>query len=80
MVEKYRGYEIDYWMKPIPIRCMDFGFAHEDFDGAEDSGDNRYGYAGSLEEAREMIDEQIAEDLDERGVIRLALFDTREVW
>lgn len=33
-----------------------FGFRHKDFDGL---GDNRYGHAGTLKEAKELIDEQI---------------------
>ncbi|KKN88792.1 hypothetical protein LCGC14_0243990 [marine sediment metagenome] len=63
---EYRGYRIYYWAKPIPCRAMDWGFAHEDFDGA---GDNRWGYAASKEEAKAAIDEQIEDNMEEFPLI-----------
>jgi hypothetical protein len=54
---KYRGYTISHEPKPIPDRSADFDFSHEDFDGAPDSGDNRCGTAGSIEDACEQIDD-----------------------
>lgn len=66
---EYRGYLIEYWAKPIPCRAMDWGYAHEDFDGAPDSGDNRWGYAPSLEEAKAAIDEQVEDNMEEFPLI-----------
>ncbi len=57
----YRGYEISFDAKPIPTRSHDWGWTHEDFDGAEDANDHRCGYSGTLEAAKEEIDEQLAE-------------------
>ena len=57
----YRGYRIDFDAKPIPDRSHDWGWAHEDFDGAEDANDHRYGYSRSLAAAKADIDEQLAE-------------------
>lgn len=59
---RYRDYDITYDLKPIPTSAFDFNFAHEDFDGAPDSHDVRSGNAGSLKEAREMIDEIIEDE------------------
>jgi hypothetical protein len=53
MSETYRGYRIDYDPPPIPVRCCDWQFAHEDYDGPED---NRCGHAPSLEAAKAEID------------------------
>ena len=66
MVEKYRGYTISYWAKPVPTRAWDYDFSHEDYDGAPDSGDNRCGNARSLEQAKEFIDELIEEEEADR--------------
>lgn len=38
-----------------------YSFAHVDFEGAEDSTDGRYGYCMSLEDCKDVIDEQIAD-------------------
>jgi len=54
--ESYRGWHIAYDPPPIPVRTCDWQFWHDDFDGAEDSGDNRYGHASSLEAAKAEID------------------------
>ena len=58
----YRGLHIYYEPPPIPWRSMDWCFHHEDFDGAIDSHDGRYGHAGSEQACRDAIDEMIAED------------------
>ncbi|MCP4169957.1 MAG: hypothetical protein GY758_04190 [Fuerstiella sp.] len=56
---KYRGYTITYDPPPIPIRAHDWQFAHDEYDGPEDT---RIGYAKSLTDAMHEVDEQIAED------------------
>lgn len=38
----------------------DFAFCHDDFDGADDANDNRYGSARTVEEAKAAIDEMEA--------------------
>ena len=53
----YRNWHIYYDPPPIPTRKCDWHFYHDDFDGAEDSHDDRCGDAGSLEAARRAIDE-----------------------
>jgi len=53
----YRGYVITYDPPPIPDRRWDWQFQHEQFDGAEDSRDNRYGQAASLTDCFCAIDE-----------------------
>jgi len=57
MMNKYRGYTISFDPKSIGSRAFDWDYAHEDFDGALYSGDDRCGSAGSLEECKEQIDE-----------------------
>lgn len=57
----YRGWWVSYDPPPIGVRCCDWQFHHDDFDGAEDSGDSRCGSAGSLGEALAEIDEREAE-------------------
>jgi len=44
---KYRGYTITHNPKPIPLRSFDWDFAHDDYDGAVDSKDDRCGSVGS---------------------------------
>ncbi len=58
----YRGYKITHSLKPIPTSAFDFNFAHEDYDGAPDSHDVRSGNAGSIVEAKELIDEIIEDE------------------
>ena len=48
---KYRNYTI---LKSDLI--LDYDFAHNDYDGAEDSGDERIGSADSIEHAKRQID------------------------
>ena len=57
----YRGYHIRFDPPPIPVRSCDWSWHHDDFDGAPDGNDNRYGHSASLEEAKAAIDEQISE-------------------
>ena len=52
----YGDWHIHYDPPPIPSRDCDWHFYHDDFDGAEDGGDNRYGHARSLEECKQEID------------------------
>jgi hypothetical protein len=56
---KYRGqtgtWLIEYDPKPIPDRSHDYNYAHEDYDGAPDSEDDRCGCSGSVEECIEEI-------------------------
>jgi len=54
----YRGaWHIWFDPPPIPIRSMDWHFMHDDFDGADDSMDNRCGHAPTAEACRAAIDE-----------------------
>lgn len=53
----YRGYTIRYDPPPIPDRRWDWQFQHDQFDGAEDSGDRRYGQAASPQDCMYAIDE-----------------------
>jgi hypothetical protein len=64
MVKKYRGYSITIWANPFPGSDWECDFAHEDYDGAPDSGDHRCGAARSLEQAKELIDEQIEDNME----------------
>lgn len=52
----YRNFIITYEPPPIPVRSMDWQWAHEDYDGAPDSYDGRFGYSISLREAKADID------------------------
>jgi len=56
---KYRGYTIEHIFPPIPIRQFDWGFYRED-----DAGDCFSGYAATAHEARNEIDELIAESME----------------
>lgn len=54
----YRGYHI--YPNPVNIAAsVDWCYAHKDFDGAPDAGDNRYGYAASIEACKAEIDERL---------------------
>jgi hypothetical protein len=53
---KYRGWIISHYPPPIGDRSHDWQFAHEDYDGPEDS---RIGTASSLEGAMAEIDEML---------------------
>lgn len=54
----YRGWHIYYDPPPIPTRSCDWQFYHDDFDGAPDAGDNRCGFAPTLDAAKAEIDER----------------------
>lgn len=53
----YRGYHIYFDAPPIPTRSCDWHFYHDDYDGAPDAGDNRYGHGPTEADCREQIDE-----------------------
>lgn len=57
MLTSYRGYCI----RPHHGAGPAWYWQHKDFDGP---GDDRYGYANSEAEARELIDEQLAEEVE----------------
>lgn len=50
----HRGYRI-YVATDGPYA---YAYAHDDYDGADDSKDNRAGYANTVEEAKAEIDEK----------------------
>lgn len=60
--ERYGKWRIYFDPPPIPIRTLDWTYVHDDYDGAEDSGDRRCGYAGSIEECKADIDEWEADN------------------
>jgi hypothetical protein len=51
---KYRGWEISLTQNPYQDG---YDYAHESFDGAPDSGDDRCGFARTVAEAKTEIDE-----------------------
>ncbi len=53
----YGPWRIHYYAPPIPTRCCDWHWTHDDFDGAPDANDNRGGHASSFAEALNMCDE-----------------------
>ena len=57
----YRNWWITLDPPPIPLHDSDWHFEHNDFDGAPDSHDWRYGHAPSLLEAIRKIDEREAD-------------------
>ena len=57
---KSLGYAIEYNPPPIPMRCCDWQYAHEDFDGAPDANDPRCGTGPDPESCLAAI-----EDLEE---------------
>ena len=54
----YRQFSIIYNPPPIAVRCFDYEFSHDDYDGP---GDNRCGTADSYAQAKEFIDEILLE-------------------
>lgn len=58
----YRGYGITTNMNPYSRD--NYEFIHDDFDGAPDSKDMRYGTGKTVADCMSQIDEQIAEDQD----------------
>ena len=65
----YRGYHIT--LGPAYTRDTRWQFVHDDYDGADDSHDNRCGFGETPEACREEIDE-IEEDRAERFAMRSA--------
>ncbi len=58
---KYRDFHISYDPPPIPVRSCDWHYWHDDFDGAPDSNDCRYGHCATEGGCRQEIDEWYAE-------------------
>ncbi len=52
----YGDWRIYYDPPPIPSRNCDWHYVHDDFDGAPDAGDNRYGSCATAAECRDEID------------------------
>ena len=52
----YGKWRIYYNPPPIPWPNFDWAYVHDDFDGAPDANDNRYGHAESLEACKREID------------------------
>lgn len=50
---------------PIPNRCFDWQYRHDDYDGADDSLDNRHGHCATFEECLGEIIEFKAEQCAE---------------
>ena len=66
---KYKDYEISYNPKVIPDRRWDYDFQHNDYDGACDSGDHRWGEADSIASCKAQIDAlDVSELRAERGI------------
>jgi len=57
---EYKGWDITYNPKPIGTRCCDYDAVHPDYDGA-DGGNGLLYTAGSVEHAKQLIDEHIAD-------------------
>jgi hypothetical protein len=51
------GWHVQYDPKPIPDRRFDWGYVHEDYDGAPDSGDTRCGACPSVKACIDEINE-----------------------
>lgn len=61
----YRGYTIWYDPPPIPDRQFDWHYQHENFDGAPDAHDDRFGHEASLAACRAAIDAALDPGEDE---------------
>jgi hypothetical protein len=46
-----------------------WAYVHDDFDGAEDANDNRYGYAATVEACKTQIDDHEDEAAEDAGHI-----------
>lgn len=55
---RWRIYRYDI----APYPDLKFAFVHDDYDGAPDAWDNRYGVAKSVEDAKAQIDDMEDED------------------
>lgn len=60
----YGPWRIYYDPPPIPSRNCDWHWAHDDFDGAEDSNDGRAGSCASFADALNECDEWEDENAD----------------
>lgn len=60
----YRGWRMDFDMKPIPTRAFDWSATHPDYDG---EGDDRQVFAATQRELMAAIDEWIAVEAEEGG-------------
>jgi len=49
---------------PIPLRCFDWEYVHDEYDGAPDAFDDRHGNVASMAEAIEAIEEHVSENWD----------------
>lgn len=54
-------WHIEYNPKPVPIRGIDWEYTHDDYDGAPDADDYRYGSAATPELCRADIEVGIAD-------------------
>lgn len=61
---KYRGFTITYDPPPIPDRDMDWRFFHDDYDGAPDAGDMRFGHGATAADCVRQIDEMLGDGDD----------------
>lgn len=59
---KYGDWHIYFDPPPIPTRNCDWHFHHDDFDGAPDAGDNRYGSGASIKDCIDQIRDIEADD------------------
>lgn len=61
----YRDFITTYDPPPIGTRRCDWQYAHKDYDGTDDGGDRRIGFAASEEQCKRDIDiliEELAND------------------
>ena len=61
-VYHYGDWRIQYAPKPIPDFSRDWDYWHDDYDGAEDSNDDRAGSAASPDACIEEIEEIMSDD------------------
>ncbi len=66
MTERYHASDGSTWNvycdpPPIPPRCHDWTWVHDDYDGAPDAGDDRHGTAPTREAAIAAVEEWVAE-------------------
>lgn len=57
----YQGYRIFHWDEVDPA-CNQFRFVHEDYDGADDAKDHRFGYGDSINDCIRQINEYILDN------------------
>lgn len=61
MTLRYRGIDVTEYRPPVPNNVR-WQWAHPDYDGAPDSGDDRCGYGRTLRECMQQIDETLGTD------------------